>query len=238
MIRKRDFPWIMTGIAVGLIVLGVGTLIFLTYKTYEVNVKVAKMTWQRSINIEHYKTLTKEDWDVPSDGRIIDNENRIRRYKDVLVGYESKTRQVRVQTGTRRVRTGSRDLGNGYFEDTYSDVPVYENRTETYQSPVYEKQPVYDTWYTYEVDRWVVVDTKTTGGADREVYWPDIKVQGDNEREGQRSQTYIVHFKSVDDVWEHKLNYDTWSRYRTGSDHVIVVNYWGTLQEVKDEPKN
>jgi hypothetical protein len=47
------------------------------------------------------------------------------------------------QVGTRRVKAGHRDLGNGFFEDVYSDEPICRER------------PVYRTRVAYDVQRWL-----------------------------------------------------------------------------------
>ena len=57
--------------------------------------------------------------EIPPDGRYISEEEAIRRYDQVFVRNETRTRQVseQVQTGTRDYVCGQRDLGNGFFED-------------------------------------------------------------------------------------------------------------------------
>lgn len=61
------------------------------------------------------------------------------------------------------------------------------------------KMPDYDTWYDYDVDKWVNTRTVPTFGFDKEPYWGDVTLRSTEnsrrlgcEREGGRTQTYTV----------------------------------------------
>lgn len=233
--RKSSKFWLYVWLSIGAAALiSIVTLIWMYNATYEVEVVVDSVKWHRSIDVEHYKTLNKSGWSPPSDARIQSNEQRIRSYRKVPDGYVTKTREVRVQTGTRRVKTGTRNLGNGYSEDVYSTEPIYEYRTETYQEQKYRDEPVYDTYYYYEVDRWVVVAKSESSGADHEPYWSKPDIGGDKQREGEYKQSYYVYFKADKErIWEHKLQYDDWMRYGVGEQRVILVNYFDQFKAVK-----
>jgi hypothetical protein len=74
---------------------------------------------------------------------------------------------------------GTRDLGNGFFED------VYESR------PVYRPRPVYRTKHSYEIERWVKDRTARASGRDPTPTWPDPGLRR-GEREGARRETYTA----------------------------------------------
>ena len=120
---------------------------FMLFRTSEKDVTIDEMSWERTVEVEAFGTVTEEDWDVPSEGRILSQREEIREYEQVISGYVTQQRQVseQVQTGSRTYVCGQRDLGNGFFEDVECTDPVYETRyrTETYQEPVYEDRPVY-----------------------------------------------------------------------------------------------
>jgi len=117
--------------------------------------------WLRTIAVEELRPVTEQAWEgqVPSGARIVGSSREVHHVDRIQTGTRTATRTVseRVQTGTERVKTGARDLGNGYFEDIYEDRPVYEDRSheETYQEPVYREQPVYRQRIRYEIDKWM-----------------------------------------------------------------------------------
>ena len=104
-----------------------------------------------------------------------------------------------MQTGSERVKVGTRDLGNGYFEDVYEDRPTYENRSreETYQQPVYRDQPVYRQRVRYEIEKWQPDREARAEGRDHAAVWPDPRL-GSRERAGKREETYEVFFRTAE----------------------------------------
>lgn len=194
------FVLIMTGT--------IGTGIKLYYDNYvattTVSLQVQELSWEREVEVEEFRTLTQEGWNVPNDGRVLSSRREIRSYKRVLDHYETRTRQVpeTKQTGTRSetYACGSTTVnnGNGTFSSrtTYCQrmVPVYTTtyRTETYQEPVYRNDPVYDTKYTFEVDRWVTDHFSRAEGTIAP-YWPEPTISGSKQRIGdERHETYEV----------------------------------------------
>src|SRR6185295_13476869 len=85
----------------------------------------------------------------------------------------------RIQTGSRRVRVGKKDLGNGFFEDVYKDEPIYSER------------PVHRTKISYDVDRWIVGRTVKAAGADQAAAWPEL-VLVPGERASAKRESYAV----------------------------------------------
>lgn len=154
--------------------------------------------WERTVEVETRVTETRSDWEggVPAGARILGRERALHHNDSVQIGTETKrrTRTEKVQTGTEKVQVGVRDLGNGYFEDIYEDRPVYEERTveETYEAPVYRKDPVYKMRFTYEIDLWKKARDKVLSGNDVNPVWPKLGV---GEREGKRQELYEVLFR-------------------------------------------
>jgi hypothetical protein len=182
--------------------------------------EVTRQGWDRAIAVERYRTVREEGWSVPAEGRQVDSRREIRSYNHVLDHYETRTRQVseRVQTGTRTYTCGSVDRGNGYFEDMTCTEPEYETRyrTESYQEPVYRDDPVYDTKYTYDIEKWMPERTERASGAADEPAWPAVRL-AEGEREGRRMEKYVVYFR--DDEGESKaaeLPLDRWRVLRPG----------------------
>ena len=205
--------------------------------TRDKTVTVAEYSWTRTVEVEVYGTVTEEDWELPSDGRLISEREEIREYDQVLVGYETKSRQVseQVQTGSRTYVCGSRDLGNGFFEDVTCTEPVYETqyRTETYEDPIYESVPVYGTLYTYEIDKWTVDRTEESTADHNEPFWPPLNLAS-NEREGARTEKYMIVFVDEDgERYPMEVPYEKWVRFERGYEYTLTVSGLGTVEGVE-----
>lgn len=189
----------------------------------DVTATVAAKDWSRAIEVQEYRTVQEEDWSIPQGGRQKRSFRAIRDYRQVLDHYETRTRQVseRVQTGTRTYTCGQRDMGNGYFEDVTCTEPEYTTnyRTETYQDPVYRQEPIYDTKYAYEIEKWLPDDTAwARGDGSREPVWPTVR-PGRNEREGARIQKYVLRLTDADGkTYEEEVTPEQFQRYRAGQE--------------------
>ena len=222
---------------------GVLFLIFLiTYFAWpsRIEVDVTGFSWERSIEVQAYRTVVEEDWDIPPRGREISHRREVRSYNHVLDHYETRTRQV--QTGSEDYTCGSRNLGNGYFEDVKCSRPIYG--TESYQEPVYRDDPVYDTKYRYNINKWVHDRTETARDSEastKSPLWPKITLAGTtadvlgNEREGSRSEKYIVHFISKNKKpkkYSQALNQIEWNTFEYGATYEAKL-FLGNLSEFK-----
>lgn len=200
-----------------------------------VEAQVSGVEWERSIDVEVYKTVVEEDWSVPSGGRRLDSWREVHHHEEVIDHYETKTREVseKVKVGTERYKCGTRDLGNGYFEDKYCTRDKYETRyrTETYEEPVYRKEPVYQTKYRYEIDKWVHDRTREEEGTDYNPQWPRVSI-GKNEREGEREEEYTVYFvgKKKGKTYEVDLPFEEWKTYKEGQTHKLKINRLGKVE--------
>jgi hypothetical protein len=223
-----------------LVAAGIAVCIFfaIAFSSYEVGATLTAKNWAHTIHTENYVTVRESDWDIPVGGRYVSEDTRIRSYVSVLSHYETRTRQVseRVQTGSRTVISGHRDLGNGYFEDIEHEEPIYETEyhTETYEDPFYVDKPVYDTMYTYDIDKWVDGIDIRSSGDDENTSWPNF-VPTSVSRESGRSTDYILQFVQDD---KEQIAYrchtrDDWLRHKTGNKVLLVRNRMGMVYEVK-----
>lgn len=203
-----------------------------------VDVIVQSTSWERVISIEDYKTVNESGWSLPSSARLINSNVEIRTYNKVLDHYETRTRQVseKVLDHYETRVTGTKDLGNGYFEEITTQVPVYrtEYRTETYQEPIYRKEPVYDTKYYYEIERWIVTRSIKTNGNDHEAKWGEVVLVG-KEREKNRNEEYaIVLVDKEEKTYNMKLGYERWNELNVGQQLKARISYKG-IEELIDE---
>jgi len=207
---------------------------FLFFRSTNVNATVTGFEWERTIQVEELKTLIEEDWQIPTGGRYISEEKAIHHYDQVFVRNETRTREVseQVQVGTRSYVCGQKDLGNGFFEDINCQEPTYQTktRTETYQEPIYQDVPVYDTKYSYEIDRWVDGRLEKETGTTQNPEWPLIYLT-DVEREGQRRESYKVEFTDTDSTrYPIEMELERWKSFSLGGEHVITVDSFGNAE--------
>jgi len=187
----------------------------------DVTATISGKEWSRAVEVQEYRTVAEQDWSVPQGGRQTRSFRAVRDYRRVLDHYETRTRQVseRVQTGTRTYTCGQIDMGNGYFQDKTCTEPEYETRyhTETYEEPVYRREPVYDTKYAYEIERWLPRDTvRERGDAAREPIWPTVAA-GENERAGARMERYLLRLTDGEgETYEEEVSAEQFDRYRQG----------------------
>lgn len=202
---------------IGLLIYGLVYLFTPKPRTLEVN----ETSWAYTVNIEDYKTYHESGWSIPTGGRLEYSRQEIRSYKQVLDHYETKTKQVSEQVLDHYdTSTYYSDNGDGTFSEHTSSTPVYrtEYHTETYQEPVYRDEPVYDTKYYYEIERWKYARSVKTNGTDHSPYFGETNLK-DNERVSSKTKDYKmkVHVIEKDKDLELPLEEDLWKQIDKGS---------------------
>lgn len=231
-VRKNKFGFIGAGIAIVLLVL---SLVYL-FVPKQVDFVLSSIQWTHSQNIEEYRTINESDWSLPSGGRLLFTQQEISGYEEVLDHYETRTREVSEQVldGYDTVVTGTRDLGNGYFEEITSQVPRYrtEYHTETYEEPVYRSEPIYSTKYYYEIDKWVFDRTITSSGTDKNIQYKEYVLE-----ENERDSTFIdeYEFTGIIEEKEYTISVDksTWDKYDVGDSIPAKINRLGIVSLVE-----
>lgn len=195
----------------------VGMLIFIFYPRKR-DVEITGHSWMREINIENYREVKEQGWELPHTARLIRSFRDIHHYDKVFSHYVTRTRTVQVPNGTERYKCGTRDLGNGHFEDKYCTRTIYTTKTENYQEAVYRDEPVYRTKYEYYIFRWIIDHKETAQGNTKEVAWPKINLKNTKEwREGERNEKYIVYYKnSKGKAFEENIPFSRWQKYKVG----------------------
>jgi hypothetical protein len=218
------------------IALSVIFAILVTFKT-EIDVRVDSKQWEHAIQLEKYDFVVEEDWELPNKAEKIESFDAIHHYNKVSKGFETKTRNVRVQVGTEEYVSGQRDLGNGYFEDVYSTRPVYENQTESYEIEVFEKVPVYQTKYKYRIQKWTKENPAITHGKNDSLCYADISsIQSSYPiRAIDTINTYTVFI--IDhrgDLQEEKIDLTSWKEIKPGANiKAIKSTVFGTYLGLK-----
>ena len=230
--------WITVGGALTIIlVLGIcGFIASSFFINSTVDVEVQSYEWERTVEVEAYRTIDESDWEIPAGGRVTGQAEEIHHYDQVLTGYEQKSRQVaeEVYVGEETYVCGQRDLGNGFFEDITCSDSIYETqyRTEFYDEPQYEEVPVYQMKYSYEIDKWVYDRTATASGQTHTAEWP-VLILENNEREGAKTESYGILFNAADgETYRLEFSYSEWLEYSEGQTYKLEVNGFGEPGEI------
>jgi hypothetical protein len=195
-----------------------------------------------------------EGWTLPDSAEVLGQERRLQRterrvvrmdttwhsvplYNRVREGVDTVERTVheQVQTGTITVVCGTRDLGNGYFEDVECSEPVYETVTRQVREvvpryvsvpagtdrrmrlhEVHGDVPVYGTWYTYRAREWRPERVSAMGPLGTARVWPALP--SDTARETERYEELLaqVHAAREGMVWRTVDSWDVFASYRVG----------------------
>lgn len=186
------------------------------------------MSWERTIEVEKFGTVVKEDWrdQVPSAGRVVSTERKLHHTDKIQTGTKTVQVSEKVQTGTKTVKVGKKDLGNGYFEDITKEEPVYENRMVSKEVPEYRDDPVYKDWAKYEIEEWHKDRVVRASAADNAPRWPEARLAGDKEREGKKVELYKATFKDEKGKelkWD-KVPFEDWKDLKVGQGYKLKVS--------------
>lgn len=222
-IGKHKGP-LLIGTALAALVAAIIFLCVFLFVPYQKDITVSMFSWERSISIEELKTFDESGWSLPDGARLQRTSLEVRTYENVLDHYETKTRQVAKQRQNGYDEYVEYiDLGNGQAKKEVFKTPRYETyyETEEYQEPVYRKEPVYDTKYYYEIDRWTKTRSVNTAGAgtSKAPYWGEVVLR-DKEREGNRVESYYVHSEDGD---QYQTDYWYWEKMELGSSFTVSI---------------
>jgi hypothetical protein len=205
--RRKGVLWVVLGV---LLAMGLGIWFFF-FRTHEEKLVVGGHQWESTIDVERLQWVREEAWEgeVPGGARVLGSRQEVHH-------------QDRIQTGTQRVKTGQKDLGNGFFEDVYEDRPVYVER------------PVYRSKVSYEVERWKVDRTERAQGTDLEPRWPSVSLR-EKEREAARKQVLKVLLRTPEGESREWLAADVerWRFYKPGQAYSAKVTRTGSVSELQ-----
>ena len=227
---------IIVGIA-AVAVVCLGVVAFLVFGGRDTDARVSGFEWERTVDLEAFRTVTEEDWEMPAGGRLLSQREEIHHYDQILDHYETRQREVeeQIQVGVETYVCGQRDLGNGFFEDIECEREIYETqiRTESYEEPIYRDEPIYRPLYIYEIDKWIVIRTDDAAGSDHSPYWPRTELSSD-EREGGTTEYYLVTFVDSDgETHEFETSLEEWQALEEGQRVVLKLNALGQVSKVE-----
>ncbi|MBP7774471.1 hypothetical protein KA078_01635 [Candidatus Woesebacteria bacterium] len=229
-------PALIAAAVLGLI--AIAAILVLLFKPYDVGSTVDRFEWSRTIYVDQYRTIREEAWEVPPAGRQVASRSKEHHTVRVFDHNERKSRQV--VSGSEPYDCGTVSNGNGTFSDRTCSRPTYE--TEYYDEPVYREDPVYATWYTYDIDRWVPSRTVDTAGQTRTnpaPHWGELLLNCSGqpvlgcEWESSRAERYFVFFtwKDGEEQKEYRMQEERedWDAYDSGKSYTLTLNRMGIL---------
>jgi hypothetical protein len=202
--------WVLAALA--LAVIGV---IFLFTSTKETTATVAKRSWAREIQIEQMARVSDTAWcdSVPSDAYGVSRSREQRSTRQVPDGQDCQTERI--------------DKGDGTFVKRQECTPRYRD------------VPVYDDRCRYQVNRWRSVrSVKADTQLSLMPVWPQVSNLNANflggsvgslgsEREGARTENYVLTLASGGKTWTCNVPQSVWSRYQEGATTPLKVRLTG-----------
>ena len=194
---------------------------------------IVDMSWERRIEIEEYCTVQESDWYIPAGGREIHREWMISGYYEEIDHWETYYETVEVFDHWEEV-VSWRLNDDGEYEEIIDYEAVYTTSLEEYEEPVYVDIPIYDWYYTYEIERWLHQSYKTTSGLNKSPYWSDYQPT-EYEREGRRLETYkIIIIDENGKEHEYKLQESQWQTLDIGQDVQLKTYITGNAELILD----
>lgn len=228
--KSHSIPLLLGTLSIGVLVLLISIFI-----PKQATLVIDNMSWERTITIEEKREIQDSGWTLPPNARNVKSNMELYGYSKIQVGSETKTRQVAKQriSGYETVKTGTKDKGNGTFEVTTKQKPIYETyyETETYQEPIYKQRPDYRIKYYYTIDSWVKSREVKTSGKDKNPKWGDLNLSK-KEREGSYYEKYYILATDKDGIQDtYELTFNDWKSVSKG-DTLHVKKYIGDRLEI------
>lgn len=219
-----------------------GVFKFMSGNTTQSDLKVTRIEWARTINIEQNIQYSESGWQLPDGAELTGKKEEVHHYDSVLDHYENvavqRSRQVLDHTETYYTY---KDMGNGYFEEVPNERPVYKTEyyTETVQQPVYRNVARYQTKYYYTVWRWTPARDVSASGTDHNAQWPEVTL-AENEREGKRTEAYAFEVVSEkkNTTTAYQLAEADWRNINPGDSIFITARRTGSGAYISDQDGN
>ena len=183
----------------------IGLIVWMNKSKTSGDLSVSALRWDRVIHVEEY--VSGSGWTLPYGADLTDQRLETR------METETRYRSEEVQR-TRRVieryvtKYGTRDLGNGYYEEYSWEEPVYGTETywETVQVPYTVQVPRQRTKYYYNI--WQInynLDLHSSGTT-HDTSWPEVDLP-EGRREAESNSREGLYRFSVTDPKTGKTEY-------------------------------
>lgn len=214
---------------------------FLFFNYHFTTATVSGFAWSRNLVVQEYKLLNQEGWSQPGDATPTGHETRQSGTRKVTDGYRTVPYTDTCYRSVYQSRTCTRNNGNGSFS-TYEcggSVSQSYSCTKTRQEEIYHYEPVYSTWYFYNVWRWIKTEDHPTSGNDKEPFWSMEGTPADaTHKRIQDSQSYTVNFTSQE-LGDFSRTYDLaiWNEIELGEVFSVKTNAVKAILEITPQAK-
>jgi hypothetical protein len=234
---RHPFFWVVT-LIVAFISIPIFLIWLFTAGPIQLELTLKDRQWKRVIPIEKWKTVVEGDWSIPDKGREVSRSEKVHHYDHVFDHYETKVvqRSRSVPDGEESY-TETVDNGDGTFSTETHSRTTYKTEyyTEDVTESVYRDDPVYQTWYEYDIEKWAYerqADTVNSGAISG---WPVFALK-EGEREGTRYTLYTFHFVSVTPEIQFQTYYDgsdsLWNALPVGQSVIAELNADSTIRRL------
>ncbi len=186
---------------------------------------VTDLTWETSISLEEFTTIEDEGWYPPSDARIKYSQERYYDTIQEIDHYDTVTEPVtkyRTVQDPDYVYYTYEDQGNGYALEVEHRVPQSHQEPyidyESKEVPVYRDVDIFETWYWYEYDRWLTIDTKKASGDKGEEEDPVLEPDGPDQRTTDYSRSYEARIVSDEETYDTAISKELYDILETGDE--------------------
>jgi len=209
---KKPSIWLIVG-GVILALACIGSLIAFivaSNKTEDVTASVVDKSWQLSIDIMEKRPVQKEAWEdaLPSDAEDV------------------SCREEYNETSNVPVPNATEECGTPYMVDTGSGAG------KVVQDCVYL---VYDSYCSYSVLDWTVVDTVVGRGSQNDPEWPATALLA-GQQEGDRHESYQVTFATDEQTYTYTPDsIEDFSQYELGTQWLLAINTFNQIRSISSK---
>lgn len=205
---SRTRTWIILGVVAILAVI-CGAYFIFANRTNAATGMVENVGWQRSVPVEALVPVEHKDWedDIPAEGLIVTCSNEVRSIQDAPA-----QNSVEVCGTPYTVESGS-----GF--------------AEVVQDCEYE---VYDSFCTFTLDEWSVVDTAVLTGSDFSPIWPEPEIEAGQQVGEEWEESYTIVFISGGETYVYTTSdFSLYQKARIGSEWTLNINTFGNLVSIE-----
>jgi hypothetical protein len=258
---KQPFAWKKYGIIALAVVLFLSFL-FLGYQLFfnkhEESVTVEQFSWQQSVVLEEYTAVRESNWSShPPEAYDIDVDYRdTGRDKRVSDGWTIETYMDTCSRSVYVSRTCSETVDNGDGSFTSRSYECGSTETEYYscqqtrQVELYHYEDIWDNYYTYTIDKWVLVKEYPTSGTNHTPFFAEVKLTNayvsgiptlGQQRIIEVPGKYQILFKTdnkkigEEGYFERDYPYTEWIQFSEDKIYTISVNVFNNILS-KPEP--
>lgn len=182
---------------------------FLFMRTSEVSGTVTGVAWERSVVIEAFSEVEREDWldEIPAEAEILSCTDQVRYTQD------------------------SPPIGAAYDEvcGTPYTVETGGGFAEVVQDCEYQ---VYDQSCSYVDFDWVAIRTEVADGSNLSAFWPQPSL-GQEERLGNSEESYTCYFEADGETYNYTPDdYSEFSLCQPGETFTLEVNTLGGVSSI------